>query len=133
MVGNNDSSHLIHIKKLEGAHHFAVWQKQCYNIQLKKKQAKPIKVKREIPFGQQNRPVVQQQIHAVNVPANAGNNQPAIAYNDEPNTWEHSGQPTANAELQAEMRGQQAQKDNLQAQQPANNDHWARRSIIATR
>ncbi|KAH7296972.1 hypothetical protein KP509_26G047000 [Ceratopteris richardii] len=45
MAGSNDSTHLTHIKKLEEAHNFAVWQKQCYNIMLQKKQAKPIKVK----------------------------------------------------------------------------------------
>ncbi|KAH7299128.1 hypothetical protein KP509_25G074000 [Ceratopteris richardii] len=45
MARDNDNSHLMHIKKLEGAHNFAVWQKQCYNILLQKKQAKPIKVK----------------------------------------------------------------------------------------
>ena len=35
----------MHIKKLEGAHDFAVWEKQCYNILLQKKQATSIKVK----------------------------------------------------------------------------------------
>ncbi|KAH7307140.1 hypothetical protein KP509_22G047700 [Ceratopteris richardii] len=107
MAGSSDSSHLMHIKKLEGAHNFAVWQKQCYNILLQKKQAKPIKAKGVKPADveqddwdelnelarstielSQNVPAVQQQIPAVNEPANAEiyaeNDQPDIAHNDEP-------------------------------------------------
>ena len=54
----------------------------------------------EIPFGQQN-------MSAVNVSANAendaGNDHPAIAYNDEPpNVKEHQGKQTVNADLQDE-------------------------------
>ena len=33
----------MNIKKLEGAHNFAIWQKQCYNVLLQKHQAHPIK------------------------------------------------------------------------------------------
>ena len=35
----------LNIKKLEGAHNFAIWQKQCYNVLLQKHQACPIKEK----------------------------------------------------------------------------------------
>ena len=45
MTSSSDSSHLMHIKKLEGAHNFVVWKKQCYHILLQKKHAKPIKAK----------------------------------------------------------------------------------------
>eukprot|EP00249_Psilotum_nudum_P033589 c5100_g1_i1 orf=2-379(-) len=34
---------LLNIKKLEGSHNFAIWQKQCYNVLLQKHQARPIK------------------------------------------------------------------------------------------
>ena len=44
MASGNDSS-LLHIRKLEGAHNFAIWQKLCYNVLLQKKYAKPIKEK----------------------------------------------------------------------------------------
>ena len=45
MNSSSDGSHLMHIKKLEGAHNFVVWKKQCYNILLQKKHSKSIKVK----------------------------------------------------------------------------------------
>ena len=44
MASNSESGSLLHIKKLEGAHNYAIWKKQCYNVMLQKKQAKPIKL-----------------------------------------------------------------------------------------
>lgn len=44
MASGSESS-LLHIRKLEGAHNFAIWQKLCYNVLLQKKHAKPIKEK----------------------------------------------------------------------------------------
>ncbi|MCO5570587.1 hypothetical protein L7F22_024312 [Adiantum nelumboides] len=44
MASSSESRSLLHIKKLEGAHNYAIWQKQCYNVMLQKKQAKPIKM-----------------------------------------------------------------------------------------
>ncbi|MCO5591201.1 hypothetical protein L7F22_045182 [Adiantum nelumboides] len=44
MASSSESGNLLHIRKLEGAHNFSIWKKQCYNVMLKKKQAKPIKL-----------------------------------------------------------------------------------------
>ena len=57
-------------------------------------------------------PAVQQPTPAVNLPANAeneaGNDQPAFVHNDEPpNVQERLEQQAVNADLQAEMPGQQ--------------------------
>ncbi|KAH7289383.1 hypothetical protein KP509_31G072500 [Ceratopteris richardii] len=43
MASSSESGSLLYIKKLEGAHNYANWKKQCYNVMLQKKQAKPIK------------------------------------------------------------------------------------------
>ena len=42
---SSDSSSLLQIKKLEGSHNYDVWQTQCYNVLLQKKQHVPIKTK----------------------------------------------------------------------------------------
>ncbi|MCO5563412.1 hypothetical protein L7F22_017054 [Adiantum nelumboides] len=49
MASDSESGNLLHIKKLEGAHNYAIWKKQCYNVMLQKKQAKPIKTEGEKP------------------------------------------------------------------------------------
>ncbi|KAH7431803.1 hypothetical protein KP509_08G067200 [Ceratopteris richardii] len=43
MASSSESGSLLYIKKLECAHNYAIWKKQCYNVMLQKKQAKPIK------------------------------------------------------------------------------------------
>ena len=42
---SSDSSSLLQIKKLEGSRNYDVWQTQCYNVLLQKKQHVPIKTK----------------------------------------------------------------------------------------
>ena len=42
---SSDSSSLLQIKKLEGSRNYDVWQTQCYNVLLQKKQHVPIKSK----------------------------------------------------------------------------------------
>ncbi|MCO5567269.1 hypothetical protein L7F22_020959 [Adiantum nelumboides] len=49
MSSSSESGNLLHIRKLEGAHNFAIWKKQCYNVMLQKKQAKPIKLEGRKP------------------------------------------------------------------------------------
>ncbi|MCO5577939.1 hypothetical protein L7F22_031776 [Adiantum nelumboides] len=49
MASSSESGNLLHIRKLEGAHNFAIWKKQCYNVMLQKKQAKPIKIEGRKP------------------------------------------------------------------------------------
>ena len=41
----SEGGSLLNIKKLKGAHNFAIWQKHCYNMLLQKHQARPIKEK----------------------------------------------------------------------------------------
>ena len=42
---SSDSSSLLQIRKLEGSQNYDVWQTQCYNVLLQKKQHIPIKNK----------------------------------------------------------------------------------------
>ncbi|MCO5614233.1 hypothetical protein L7F22_068513 [Adiantum nelumboides] len=49
MASGSESGNLLHIKKLEGAHNYAIWKKQCYSVMLQKKQAKPIKTEGNKP------------------------------------------------------------------------------------
>ncbi|MCO5608190.1 hypothetical protein L7F22_062396 [Adiantum nelumboides] len=49
MASGSESGNLLHIKKLEGAHNYAIWKKQCYNVMLQKKQATPIKTEGNKP------------------------------------------------------------------------------------
>ena len=44
-TSSSDSASLLQIKKLEGAKNSDIWQTQCYNVLLQKKQHKPIKEK----------------------------------------------------------------------------------------
>ncbi|MCO5546952.1 hypothetical protein L7F22_000391 [Adiantum nelumboides] len=53
MVGSSESS--LHLKKLEGAHNFAIRQKQCYNVMVQKKEVKPIKTKGVKPATMDNK------------------------------------------------------------------------------
>ncbi|MCO5582546.1 hypothetical protein L7F22_036443 [Adiantum nelumboides] len=49
MASSSESGNLLHIRKLEEAHNFAIWKKQCYNVMLQKKHAKPIKLEGRKP------------------------------------------------------------------------------------
>ena len=44
-LSGSEGGSLLNINKLEAAHNFAIWQKQCYNVLLQKHQAHPIKEK----------------------------------------------------------------------------------------